>query len=105
MSWCPVQCSTRRVEDKRDVKIQKSMTSQIDACWSGAFPRMVEEDEDESPHVDADETDEEAQDTSPALDDNCKGTSICFLTSPILSHSPPVHMYSPSSPLYYSQGL
>jgi hypothetical protein len=33
----------------------------------------------------------------------CKGTSIRFLTSPILSHSPPVHMYSPS-PLYYSQG-
>jgi hypothetical protein len=31
---------------------------------------MVEEDEDESPHVDADETDEEAQDTGPALDDN-----------------------------------
>jgi hypothetical protein len=31
---------------------------------------MVEEDEDESPHVDADETDEEAQDTGPALDDD-----------------------------------
>jgi hypothetical protein len=24
----------------------------------------------------------------------CKGTSIHFLTSPLLSHSPPVHMYS-----------
>jgi hypothetical protein len=35
---------------------------------------------------------------------HCKGTSVCFLTSYILSHSPPVHMYSPSSPLYYSQG-
>jgi hypothetical protein len=34
----------------------------------------------------------------------CKGTSVRFLTSPILSHSPPVHIYSPSSPLYYSQG-
>jgi hypothetical protein len=34
----------------------------------------------------------------------CKGTSVHFLTSPILSHSPPVHMYSPSSPLYYLQG-
>jgi hypothetical protein len=34
----------------------------------------------------------------------CKGTSIHFLTSYILSHSPPVHMYSPSSPLHYSQG-
>jgi hypothetical protein len=31
---------------------------------------MVEEDKDESPHVNADETDEEAQDTCPALDDN-----------------------------------
>jgi hypothetical protein len=31
---------------------------------------MVEEDEDESPHVDMDETDEEAQDTCPALDDD-----------------------------------
>jgi hypothetical protein len=34
----------------------------------------------------------------------CKRTSVFFLTSPILSHSPPVHMYSPSSPLYYLQG-
>jgi hypothetical protein len=25
----------------------------------------------------------------------CKGTSIHFLTSPLLSYSPPVHMYSP----------
>jgi hypothetical protein len=31
---------------------------------------MVEEDEDESPHVDADETDEEAQDTGLALDND-----------------------------------
>jgi hypothetical protein len=31
---------------------------------------MVEEDEDESPHVNADETDEEVQDTCPALDDD-----------------------------------
>jgi hypothetical protein len=31
---------------------------------------MAEEDEDESPHMDTDETDEEAQDTSPALDDD-----------------------------------
>jgi hypothetical protein len=38
---------------------------------------------------------------SPPL---CKGTSIRFLTSPILSHSPHVHMYSPSSPLYHLQG-
>jgi hypothetical protein len=31
---------------------------------------MVEEDEDEPPHVNADETDEEVQDTGPALDDD-----------------------------------
>jgi hypothetical protein len=39
----------------------------------------------------------------PILDD-CKGTSVRFLTSPIFSHSPPVHMYSLSSPLYHFQG-
>jgi hypothetical protein len=70
MSRCPVQCSTCRVEDKRDAKMRKSTTSQINACRSGAFPTMVEEDEDESPHVNADETDEEAQDTCPALDND-----------------------------------
>jgi hypothetical protein len=31
---------------------------------------MAEEDEDESPHMDTDETDEEAQDAGPALDDD-----------------------------------
>jgi hypothetical protein len=31
---------------------------------------MVEEDEDESPHVNTDETNEEAQDTGPAFDDD-----------------------------------
>jgi hypothetical protein len=36
--------------------------------------------------------------------DKCKGTSVHFLTSPILSHLLPVHMYFPSSPLYYLQG-
>jgi hypothetical protein len=70
MSRCPVQCSTCRVEEKRDAKMWKSTTSQINACQSGAFPTMVEEDEDESPHVNADETDEEAQDTCLALDNN-----------------------------------
>jgi hypothetical protein len=70
MSHCPLQCSTCRVEDKCDAKRQKSTTSQINACRSGAFPTMTEEDEDESPHVNTDETDEEAQDTGPALDNN-----------------------------------
>jgi hypothetical protein len=46
MSRCPVQCSTCR-EEKRDVKMQKSTISQINACRSGAFLIMVEEDEDE----------------------------------------------------------
>jgi hypothetical protein len=60
MSCCPVQCSTCRVEDKHDVKMWKSTTSQINICRSEVFPMMVEEDEDKSPHVNTDETDEEA---------------------------------------------
>jgi hypothetical protein len=70
MSRCPVQCSTCRVEDKCNAKMWKSTASKINACRSGVFPTMVEEDEDESPHVNEDETDEEAQDTCPALDDD-----------------------------------
>jgi hypothetical protein len=35
----------------------------------------------------------------------CKRTSVHFLTSPLLSYSPPVDMYSFSSPLYHLQGL
>jgi hypothetical protein len=35
---------------------------------------------------------------------DCKGTSVHFLTSPLISHFPPVHMYSPSLPLYHLQG-
>jgi hypothetical protein len=70
MSRCPVHCSTCGVEDRRDAKIRKTTTSQIDACRSGAFPTMVEEDEDESPHVNADETDEGVQDACPAFDDD-----------------------------------
>jgi hypothetical protein len=31
---------------------------------------LAEEDEDESPHMDTDETDEEVQDTGPAFDDD-----------------------------------
>jgi hypothetical protein len=69
MSRCPVHCSTCRVEDRHDGKIRKTTTSQINACRSGAFPTMVEEEEDESPHVNADETDEGAQDACPAFDD------------------------------------
>jgi hypothetical protein len=71
MSRCPHQCSTCRVEDKREAKIRKSTTRQINACWAGAFPKIVEEvDEDESPHMNTNETDEEAQDTCPAFDDD-----------------------------------
>jgi hypothetical protein len=32
MSRCPLQCSTCRVEDKREAKIRKSTTFQIKAC-------------------------------------------------------------------------
>jgi hypothetical protein len=47
MSRCPQQCSTCRVEDKREAKIRKLTTLQINACWAGAFPNIVEEvDED-----------------------------------------------------------
>jgi hypothetical protein len=70
MSHCPLQCSTCRVEDKRDRMILKSLTTQINACRSGAFPTMTAEDEDESPHVNMEETDEEAQDLGPAFDDD-----------------------------------
>jgi hypothetical protein len=70
MSRCPLQCSTCRVEDKRNAKRQKSMTSQINACWLGVSPMLAEEDEDESPHMDTDGTDEEVQDTGPAFDDD-----------------------------------
>jgi hypothetical protein len=38
-------------------------------------------------------------------DIQCKGTSVRFLTSPLLSHFPPVHMYFPYSLLYHLQGL
>jgi hypothetical protein len=70
MSRCPLQCSTCRVEDKRDRMILKSTTAQINACRSGAFPTMTAEDEDESPHVNTEETDEEARDLGPAFDDD-----------------------------------
>jgi hypothetical protein len=70
MSHCPLQCSTCRAEDKHNAKIQKSTTSQINACQLGAFPRMAEEDEDESPRMDTDKTDEEAQDIGLPFDNN-----------------------------------
>jgi hypothetical protein len=71
MSQCPQQCSTCRVEDKREAKIRKSTTLQINACRAGAFPKIVEEvEEDESPHMNTDETDEGAQGTCPAFDDD-----------------------------------
>jgi hypothetical protein len=71
MSQCPQQCSTCRVEDKREAKMWKSTTLQINACQAGPFPMMVEEvDEDESPHMNTDETDEGTQDTCPAFDDD-----------------------------------
>jgi hypothetical protein len=44
------------------------MTSQINTFWSGAFPTMTEEDEDKSPHMNMDETDEEVQDAGLVFD-------------------------------------
>jgi hypothetical protein len=58
------------VEDKHEAKRRKSTTSQINACRSGAFLTLAEEDEDEAPHMDTDETDEEVQDPGPAFDDD-----------------------------------
>jgi hypothetical protein len=47
------------------------MTLQINACWAGALPMMVEEvDEDESPYMNTNETDEGVQDTCLAFDDD-----------------------------------
>jgi hypothetical protein len=70
MSCYPLQYSTCRAEDKHDAKRWKLTTSQINACQLGAFPRMAEEDKDESPHMDIDETDKEAQDIGLAFDDD-----------------------------------
>jgi hypothetical protein len=39
---------------------------------------MVEEDEDESPYMNMDETDEEVQDTGPAFDDDLDSEVIDF---------------------------
>jgi hypothetical protein len=47
------------------------MTLQINACQAGDFTMMVEEvDEDESPHMNTDETNEGAQDTCPTFDND-----------------------------------
>jgi hypothetical protein len=47
------------------------VTLQINACLAGAFPKIVEEvDEDESPHMNTDKTDEGVQGTCPAFDDD-----------------------------------
>jgi hypothetical protein len=87
MSHCPLQCSTCKVEDKCETKIWKSTTIQINACWAGAFPMMVEEvDKDESSHMNTDETDEGVQDTCPAFDDDLD--SVRGMCGPILNIIP-----------------
>jgi hypothetical protein len=72
MSQCPVQCSTCHIENKHNAIAQKVKASQINACWSGAFPTMIEEldDQDESPHENTSETGEEVQEKSLALDND-----------------------------------
>jgi hypothetical protein len=42
-----VQYSTCCVENKCDAIIQKEKALQINACWSGAFPAMIEELDDQ----------------------------------------------------------
>jgi hypothetical protein len=86
MSRCPLQCSTCRVEDKHNRMIRKLTTSQINACRSGAFPMMTEEDEDESPQVNTDETDEEAQDTGLAFDDDPIDSEVVDFTIEEVDH-------------------
>jgi hypothetical protein len=39
---------------------------------------MAEEDKNESPHMDMDKTDEEAQDTGPAFDDDLDSDVVDF---------------------------
>jgi hypothetical protein len=48
------------------------MTSQINACRSGPFPALVEDedDQDKSTHKNTGETGEEVQDLGPAFVDN-----------------------------------
>jgi hypothetical protein len=74
MSRCPTQCSTFRVKTKRKAIAHKATISRINACRAGAFPSMIEEldDQDEATHVNANETEEEAQGECPAFDDNLK---------------------------------
>jgi hypothetical protein len=72
MSRCPTQCSTCRVETKREAIAHKVTISRINACRAGAFPSMIEEldDQDEATHVNANETKEEVQGECPAFDDD-----------------------------------
>jgi hypothetical protein len=68
-----------------------------------SLPSITSESNSESTSQPTSPTSASTQHLSP-VSPICKGTSIRFLTSPIFSHSPHVHMYSPSSPLYHLQG-
>jgi hypothetical protein len=72
MSCCPTQCSTCRVETKREAIAHKATISRINACRVGAFPSMIEEldDQDEATHVNTNETEEEVQGECLAFDDD-----------------------------------
>jgi hypothetical protein len=50
----------------------------INIYQAGAFPMMVEEDEDESSPENMDKTDEEVQDTHAAFEDNLDSEVIDF---------------------------
>jgi hypothetical protein len=71
MSHCPTQCSTCRVETKREAIAHKATISRINACQARAFPSMIEEldDQDEATHVNTNETEEEVQGEYPFDDD------------------------------------
>jgi hypothetical protein len=58
---------------------------------------MIEEDEDESPQVNIDETDEEVQDTCPTFDDDLDSEGYPFPPFPLFSI--PFSLFSYAHPL------
>jgi hypothetical protein len=72
MSRCPTQCSTCHIKTKCEAIAHKVTILCINACQAGVFPSMIEEldDQDEATHVNANETEEEAQGECLAFDDD-----------------------------------
>jgi hypothetical protein len=63
------QCSTCHIETKCDAIAHKVKIVQINACQAGAFPSMIKELDEATP-VNTNETEEEVQGESPALDND-----------------------------------